>query len=357
MGNIVSANEDYSLIGPTEDDSILNNKIMISQFITDWALNDYDDGLRYTYNITNKDPVGEDFKNLLQKRACCTEQTKVKIALPLLNDNKLYDNFNYGTIDINIFKNSDDLKNNCTFPKNTGTSTVNTKNYYRNYLSGGKSTDVSACVALYGDTNSTSDKSFCNHVKLDRELMAKHDDFSASNESVYYKAYGKYHASPEFTNAYIDCNCKNSVLWTDKILGLLTVNKETNSDSSEYNKLFGETLTQLMDLKCSQAGNNAYKKNRADSIECLQIQNLVNNKYVNNKDINLVQSCSPTQIEKIASVPEIPEVTRQPIEIKDTQSDKVFDKVLEENKIPLILVSVFIVIVIIFLFLFRKSIF
>ena len=81
----------------------LDNNTQIGKLINRWALTDYNDGT----NVTN----------LLQKRACCTNNTTMYISLPFidLNDNTTINYLKYNEVKITVFEDSDDIKNLCNF--------------------------------------------------------------------------------------------------------------------------------------------------------------------------------------------------------------------------------------------------
>ena len=54
--------------------------LVLNKFIQEWALNEYNNGI-------SNDAISKiRFKNLLKKRACCTKQTRVPIAIPSVNN-------------------------------------------------------------------------------------------------------------------------------------------------------------------------------------------------------------------------------------------------------------------------------
>lgn len=361
MGNIVSQNwEDYNVNNASNSDSMLNNNIKISDFIKEWAINDYDDGLLYSYNILNKKPIGENYSKLLKKRACCVQQINVPVALPLLYNNNVYDNFNHGVISIPVFQNEGELEVKCTRNQIEHTmDLLDNTTYYRKYTKGVKTTAPQACINLYGTYNDVNDKTFCNHIKLDRQSMAL--SYTTNKEDQkYYISYGKYHNDIfERRNPYIDCNCKNSTLWDDSrengssdsgILGKL-------SNNSTYNKISGEDMSQLIDIKCANAGDRAYKENIANTIGCLQIQNIINNKYTNTTQNNIM-NCNLSQSDEKTIRSNLPVSTPDPQLTKSSVPIIYLNNNEDPNNNTYIIITIIIILIAGgFLFIFRDIIF
>jgi hypothetical protein len=362
MGNIVSANKlNYYVNLSNVNNQNIKDNIKLSDFIKDWAINDYDDGLLYSYDVKKEQPIGEKYTSLLKKRACCTQEKNAPIALPLVRGG-IYDDFNFGVISIPIFSPTDDLSKECTRKKIEKTSNNDNSTYYRNYILGGDSTAPDACIQLYGTYNDSSDKSFCNHVLLDRKIMAlKYTD--NTEEQTYYTSYGRYHNDVNYNrDPYIDCNCKNSVLWEnsrekgDYASGVLG---KTSENSSSYIKISGDDMSQLLDMKCVNAGNRAYKENTANKIGCLQIQNIIENKYINTNQDN-IQNCNLTQAQEadirktLPTSKATPELTKSSVPINFFSDDTAETR---ENSLYIIIVGFIVMLTGIFLFIFRKVIF
>ena len=134
MGNIVSENQNKY------DNS------QLKKIITTWALDNYDAGLNYDnqQNITN----------LLQKRACCTNNVNVNIAFPIIN---ITDTNNmqpgYYPVNIQVFTGNNPTEGQCELdisPQNVNKQYGNTDmpNYLqKNITQGNPLNDL--CTAIY----------------------------------------------------------------------------------------------------------------------------------------------------------------------------------------------------------------
>jgi hypothetical protein len=96
MGNIVS--------DPNDNQLIVNTRIR--DLITDWAKNDYDAGLSWG-RMTLDGSTAIKLKNILQKRACCTRQAVMTVALPIVDLNSSSSNLikpGYTPVRIRVFE-------------------------------------------------------------------------------------------------------------------------------------------------------------------------------------------------------------------------------------------------------------
>jgi hypothetical protein len=218
MGNII--------ISDTGD--IKQSKI--GDLINDWAINEYDAGLSYNKNINKT-------KQLLKKRACCTRQTEMNIALPTIDLTKdgvnSFSN-NYTKIKIKIFKDDIDLSNNCK---------IDNDDYklHDNFGHGGYDATI-ACETLYeGDG---FNQGLCNAIKEDR---------SKQSSDEYTIAYGfPFNKDPNnILNVYKDCNCLNSIYRNN-----ITIDSTTDGRL----ELNPDNIVQQFDVKCSSVSDSAYKK-------------------------------------------------------------------------------------------------
>ena len=118
-------------------------------------------------------------------------------------------------------------------------------------------------------------------------------------------------------------------------------------------------MSQLLDMKCVNAGNRAYKENTANKIGCLQIQNIIENKYINTNQDN-IQNCNLTQAQEadirktLPTSKATPELTKSSVPINFFSDDTAETR---ENSLYIIIVGFIVMLTGIFLFIFRKVIF
>lgn len=218
MGNIVVSNS-----GSVKDS-------VLGDIINHWAINDYDAGLG---------KVNSEIKQLLKKRACCTRQTDMKIALPtidLTKDAPASFSNNYTNIKIKIFENDEELQNNCNI---NDVDYIDDNDYKLpdNFASGGASA-TRACQTLYeGDGQYII--GLCDSIKEDRANQS--DDKTII-------AYGQY--QDDRLNVYEDCNCLNSLLRTQ-------LNIHSSTDGAL--ELSPDEIVQQFDKRCTFIHDAAYK--------------------------------------------------------------------------------------------------
>ena len=333
MGNIISL----------DDNNMLNLNLKLNQFIQDWALNDYDDGINYkkTDNLTS---------NLLPKRAYCTNQKDMKIALPSYDNktNSIVGNYNFETVKIQI--DNDKIKN----------PNFKSSDYERGDVN---NSAPSSCINIYGAEPTKippvlDEQNFCDHVKLERMKMykninmdmlsdkisnLKNQEYPQENELskfrrdqdypiktdadllkdliLYYEAYGLYYDDNQRNyekNPYADCDCRNSVFYNQTVMG-------KSSNNSTIDKLPSTMLAQYFDIYCN-TNNEAYKEIKKTFNGCLQITNNINN-VVSGGLINSNNSCQvnenkqttivtegakPTEGPETPKEPETPEAPKAP---------------------------------------------
>lgn len=219
MGNIVSdSNTDYKLY---------NDKVL-STFIRDWAINDFDAGLNY----------GKDYqiKNLLKKRACCTQTKVMTVAFPFIEDNSLNIKNHYFPVSINVFDDKDNLENNCAFI-NQASQINTTVTYYQDPIDIDNISSASInCSALY--EKGSGKLNLCENIKKERESQHPGDLSKIS--------YGHYSIEPDNLNKfnnYLDCTCENSII---KLLPEI----EVYSNYSNIGNL-NDQISQSNDKYCS----------------------------------------------------------------------------------------------------------
>ncbi len=291
MGNIVSQNSSNYFFDLESDKNLNINNTKLGDLVRNW-IKTYDDGMKYGVDVSKAD---ENYDNLLKKRACCTNQTIMKINLPLLKDNNLVGNFEFGTLNIKVIDEVDDK--NCGIKSGIDTKAnrldIDNKPIKYNYLRGEhKVAPPDGCKALYGlepqeKPRPIYETQMCGHVKKERMLMAKNSSLSQP-EQASYSSYGKYYKDNTLNrNAYADCNCANSVFYDVPLTGITV--EGTKSDMPGY------ALAQILDNKCSSNKNMAYIVEPAPAISCFQLQSIQDNKILNS-NLNVAQSCSVEEI-------------------------------------------------------------
>ncbi len=271
MGNIIVSTE--------SDDYGYVQKSILGDRINNWAMNNYDAGLGY--NKTTQ------LKQLLKKRACCTRQTDMSIALPTIDLNKsveesIYDN--YTKINIKIFNNQNELNTNCKFNNNQDDYLLPL-----NFSNDKTITATRPCQILYEGIEINADNKLiglCDSIKLDR---AKQSD---SDEVI---AYGKY--DDDNLNVYPDCNCQNSLL-KDSVM--------VHSADNVKLDLPADQIVQKFDKRCTFVEDNAYKKvDWSNTKLCINEVN-TGSITVNKGSININQQnsgCSPEENMNVSLLP------------------------------------------------------
>jgi hypothetical protein len=238
--------------------------IKLNKYIQEWALNDYNNGL----SIDNISKVR--FKNLLKKRACCTKQTRIPIAIPSVNNNG---EIEYSSVFIQVFPSIKDITPEaCTFEPVIINGIERNKIYYHKDSNGFIISDIN-CDPIY--------RGLCDKVKKDR---------SRYNGDIE-RLYGPYPDSKvekigetnNKENQYIDCNCKNSIYFTD-IINVSANSQNINPDS----------LAQTLDSRCALNLASTFKlsDNRIQDL-CLNTINIAGNITPEDQSkIGLNQTCS-----------------------------------------------------------------
>jgi len=287
MGNIVS-DQNYNL-----------KQTAISEFITDWAKYDFDNGLTYD------DKTNTRYKyEFLRKRGCCTRNNIMKIALPEVDDNNLVNDkkFEYTPINILLSQPYTKTPDLCLLADELQSTTQNQNPQKRDYLYNIDNNKMmtGACIWLYeGDTSTTQQKNLCDLVKDENNLM-----FTDSDEINY----GKYGTSSKtgnptilLDNVFFDCNCKNSVAYDSKYKNLNVKYQDENGNTAK--KINPDIAAQLFDLKCSTLTNNAYKKQLHDTPACIQINDF-QDLTMDQSILKATNTCNVTEVNgQIATVP------------------------------------------------------
>lgn len=279
MGNIIS------------QDNVIKSKTL-RDYINTWALDTYDGGMYDDSMKTNKT-----YQYLLKKRACCTRQPTVKIALPYANLNittSLYDGINYidntAPIPITVFPSDDYLTAaNCTFPNNSDNNVpyllivdkAAAQAQADAYAQGHGQiftsfTTPDACKILYeGSTGGYNSQlgGFCKKVKADRKLKYDND---------IQVAYGP--STSDDNNVNSDCNCVLSIFAGNETL-------KSNLQSNQLYSNSDATIVQNLDQRCSLMSTGAYNNYDAKvPLLCLNItqtiDSVVKGQVTNNPNCN-----------------------------------------------------------------------
>jgi hypothetical protein len=275
MGNIVSDPLDNNLIKNTE----------LKNIIEEWAKNEYDAGLSWNKIDSNKKPIK--IKNLLKKRACCTRQTAMLIALPDVNISGTAATTvkkGYKPVKIIVFNDSEFAENPdvCKFIDESQPNDDKIYSYYQTPLIGNIGANIK-CKSLYesGQTN----LELCKKIKFERG-----ENYKSSAPQT---AYGYFATDTKALkdnnldqyNNYTDCNCENSILRNidiPKVLGFSNLNSV-------------DTLVQSNDAYCSKCATSGScyisSMQRVNSL-CINISQIQNALTDNSSNLQNIQSCS-----------------------------------------------------------------
>lgn len=254
---------------------------VLSTRIIKWALDDYSAGI----DITTSD--GSKFKQLLKKRACCTRQLKMPIAIPYVDGAQI----KYVAVNIPIFSSDTAItKENCTFaPGNTTDEQL----FYGDIISASTVVSNEKCGAIY--------RPLCDKVKRDRTSV-----YTSRDEQLY----GPYDDQklnpsddkPNEINVYTDCNCENSIYHhsLDKDAELFNAVNAKNLDSN--------TLAQLFDPRCSLNNRVTYKTSAVsgDIDICINQADIIDSNATTKGEIDTNQQCNFTKPPPVDNQPFIP---------------------------------------------------
>ena len=297
MGNIIVAEDGTA------------KKSILGDTINEWAKHKYHDGMNYENNmIYGSTGINPKYDDLLMKRACCTGQTSMNIALPnavlseegdvigistvipdepailtvpdgtgdrmIVGGKHLSHNVDYRQpyipIKIKLFDSSFDLTSKCMFEGNNLYSIKTTD-------TGGFQVTPS-CTALY--KGEAHNKGFCEHVEHDRAKRYTTDTQIA---------YGPF--LDDRSNVYADCNCENSLLrGENRNIALV----DNNSGRPMYN-VNDEILAQFFDKRCFSIGTAGFKPlNAVPQNLCINIDQTKNMSADAKSTINKSQTCNLT---------------------------------------------------------------
>ena len=289
MGNsITNPNTGYI------DTNTNTSRGILGEHITDWAKEEY-----------SMDPTDPDFNGTLLKRACCTGQKKIPIALP---------GFDRQKIGFSTFASYVDFTNKtCTFGQD-------------DYKKPDGKNSAASCKPFY--------KKMCEKVYDSRK----------NHFSSYNKAYGKFPDSDikyikNNENAFVDCNCENS-LYVKEFNNLKDkIKKGTKSDLSSDADLtgIGENPAYLAQNADSRCKSNVTKDNETKSWYeqylkedgfCLNIIAADEVKASDGGKINLEQSCNlksgvGTKVKSEAQIAFEEAETARKIKLAKLEQDKI----------------------------------
>ncbi len=254
MGNLVS----------NEYGELRNNEL--SRQIILWAKDNYNEG--YDTDLYNK---------LLKKRACCTRQPNIPI--PLLTWDNKNTKWEYSSVYIPVFNSASDItENNCKFEKNQlGENSL----YYSVKEIDNFVKSIGKCETLY--------KQFCSKVYYDNSNFY-------GEEKSYYGIYldelgglKENESKNNLQNAYIDCNCENSILRKEALILM-----EADPNKALTGSIDSVVATQNLDNRCGSLIDKTFKTtdNRKDM---LCVNNVVAKGKVELSDaakFNVNQKCS-----------------------------------------------------------------
>jgi hypothetical protein len=274
MGNIVSDNTDNKLF--------INKEI--SSIIEEWAKNEYDAGLGWGRKDIFRNNIN--IKNLLQKRACCTQTPVINIALPIINlEASSEANIiarGYTPVKIRVFNDDDFTKKPelCNFYDESSPNSLNKVVYLQNFT--GKQNTNGNCTSLY--TSGGSNLGLCRKIKDERKLM--YNNQPARSAYSYYATDEKVlrDNSLAYYNNYTDCNCENSILRDIPLEGVFGFSNINNR----------EVFVQSNDSYCTTCSTNGacyVSAKEAISALCINISNVQNSIAENASNITNVQTC------------------------------------------------------------------
>jgi hypothetical protein len=276
MGNIVS--------DPLDNKLILNSRLR--HIITNWAKTDYDAGL--SWGKTNFSDETINLKNILRKRACCTRQTVMNLALPIVDINSTASSGvvkpGYTPVKIRVFE-DDELNSNlnaCIFYDESKPNDERKVSYLQQFTSNGINNINASCSSLY--QSGGNNLGLCKKIKTENMITYKNDP--AKSAYGYFASDRKVISenSLDNYNNYTDCNCENSILRDVPlpiILGFSNINNR-------------EVFVQSNDSYCSSCSSNGrcYVSSRqAVNTLCINIAEVKESIAENASNINNIQTC------------------------------------------------------------------
>ena len=284
MGNIVAdsskdSNKSGNLITTTT----------LGKFINDWALNNY---------TAHPDLKA---KEQLKKRACCTRQSRIPIALPGFDLDPADTNYDtkiktapfvpvYG-VNIQVIPSMESL----SAEQYNTTCKIESLDYVADKGSGGSGAVTStneACKNFYR-TDTRNNTGLCDYVLKNRNQYK-----DAKGDMTNNNAYGP---EPDFdygpsdderkkraknmTNAYVDCNCENSSI---NVIPSI----KANFEDVKYPL---EDIIQNSDLRCSANGSYTWKTRVKPITMCISVIKTGNISASGGGNINVKSECNISQ--------------------------------------------------------------
>ena len=283
MGNIVAdsskdSNKSGNLITTTT----------LGKFINDWALNNY--------------TAHPDFKakEQLKKRACCTRQSRIPIALPGFNLDPADTNYDTKiktasfvpvySVNIEVIPGMETLSDNSY----NAICKIEKLNYVADKGSGsGPVTGINQPCMNFYKTDNMENKGLCAHV-LDNRSQYKDAKGDMTNNNAYGPdpdfLYGpsadeRIKRGKNMTNAYVDCNCENSSI---------NVIPSIKANFAEVEMPL-EDIIQNSDLRCSANRNYTWKTEVNLKPVCISVMKVGNISASGGSNINVKSECNISQ--------------------------------------------------------------
>jgi hypothetical protein len=290
MGNIVAdSSKDPNKSGNLITTTPLGQVIPLGKFINDWALNNY--------------TAHPDFKakNQLKKRACCTRQSRIPIALPGFDLDPADTNYDTKiktasfvpvySVNIPVIPGMESL----SAEQYNATCKIEDLDYVADKGSGGSGavTGINQPCMNFYRTDNMENKGLCAHV-LDNRSQYKDAKGDMTNNNAYGPdpdfLYGpskdeRDKRAKNMTNAYVDCNCENSSI---NVIPSIKANFDGVNQPLE-------DIIQNSDLRCSANGSYTWKTRVKPITMCISVIKTGNISASGGGNINVKSECNISQ--------------------------------------------------------------
>ena len=215
MGNVIS-----DPLGIIKEDTIL------STYIVNWALNNYPP------NNTNQPLMSQ----ALKKRACCTRQEKIPIALPGIDKNNKIQQY---AVQIPIFDTQSNINaSTCKLPySGKNLADFSYDSVEDNFVLSGKQT----CQDFYHTLCPDVVKKRSNYPSSVAKSYGPNPDHGTTSEY-------------QQVNAYLDCNCENSFYKLNA--------KKVSAAGGSSNNVSPDQMAQTLDARCNYQPVKTFKVNK-----------------------------------------------------------------------------------------------
>lgn len=215
MGNVIS-----DPLGIIKEDTIL------STYIIDWALNNYPP------NNTNQPLMSQ----ALKKRACCTRQEKIPIALPGIDKNNKIQQY---AVQIPVFDTQSNINaSTCKLPySGKNLADFSYDSVEDNFVLSGKQT----CQDFYHTLCPDVVKKRSNYPSSVAKSYGPNPDHGTTSEY-------------QQVNAYLDCNCENSFYKLNA--------KKVSAAGGSSNNVSPDQMAQTLDARCNYQPVKTFKVNK-----------------------------------------------------------------------------------------------